>query len=245
VASIELTNGNVVEIYDFDDRVLVSEVGRAYVAPMGPEATALANKNRLVDLFTTLRPDIPVPPALVQLQSRLSVDDSPIDTVRVQSVASQPMQVTTAGVASGAVTGAPAAAASSMNGKDSAGGGYGVQSDNACSNGCCDDTWLKNNICSGLSGYNYSWYLFDYGWSYENSGSISDFYGAACAGIGTSLYTVSIQDGSGGSWSVPEGTYRTFGWHKCLFGCFNDWEHSTVNSQADQHLHTYCGGVLD
>ena len=115
---------------------------------------------------------------------------------------------------------------------------------NACGNVCCDYTWLNANICSGLSGDSYDWFLFDYGWSYVNASSDTLYSGAACAGIGTSLFTVSVGDGSGGTWSVPAGYYRTYWW---LAGCYfldcpdTQSVYTSVNSSGNQHLHTYCG----
>ncbi len=207
-----------VELYDLPSGVLVMETGVAGRSqPVLPAHRELLDAKRFVDLFVALRPDLEVPAALRTLESKAQSARPTKSATRTQSRALPPEQGGSASFA---------------------------HADNACNNGCCDQNWLNSNLCGNFGGYHYNWFLFDYGWSYENDGS-TDFYNAAvCAGTGTSTFNVSIGDGSGGTWSVPGATYRTYYW---LAGCYfldcpdYQWVHTSVNSQAHQALHSYCG----
>jgi hypothetical protein len=83
----------------------------------------------------------------------------------------------------------------------------------------------------------------NYGYSYYNVSHAQHFQGIACAAIGTSTYVVSASDGSGGTWGVPEGTWREWQWDTCTpwLTCYVD-VNSNVNFSWDQHVHSYCGG---
>jgi hypothetical protein len=114
-----------------------------------------------------------------------------------------------------------------------------------CGNGCCDYNWTQNTLCQpNTNGATYQWYLPDYGWSYAND-SYYKYWGAVCAEVGSSTFTIHSQDGFGGVWVVPQGYYR---WESdkpyCSGGgfCSQPWMNSSVNTQAAQATHTYCGG---
>ena len=257
--SVTLTNGNVLEFYDLSSGVLVSEAGSATNPPLTsvPSMRALIESNDLITLFNTVRPELPIPAVLIRLQDKLAAAALASQSVPGElSTESQSLPST----GSGAATGTPSVAASApgkgFGGGADAGGtssshsGGGRSSglqpfdEQGCSNGCCDPTWLQANICQPINGADYSWYLFNYGWSFENSTSIHFWTGYACAAVGTSTYTVSDSDGGGGTWSVGEGTYRWFHhdticeFLQCAFNITG-----SVNSSSDPHLHTFCGFV--
>ncbi len=220
--SFAIDHDTTVEVYDFPSGVLVMETGKAEGSkPVLKDYKELLDSGRLVEVFTKLRPDLEVPERLIALQAKAG---------------------TGAASSSGNVA-APAEGGSSSKG----GASSVVGTDNACNNVCCDPTWLSNNVCNGLGNYPYNWFLLDYGWSYENSSSMVNYLGTVCAGVGTSVFTVNVSDGNGGQWSVPAGYYRWYNWVAgCyLFNCPASKSISTsVNSQSNQHLHSYCGGVI-
>ena len=61
----------------------------------------------------------------------------------------------------------------------------------------------------------------------------------ACAAVGDSIYRVHIQSGGGGTWTLPQGYYRTVG---ATGGTFDDPNvGSYVNWGFTLHLHSHCG----
>lgn len=235
--TIELENGNVVEIYDFADVPLVVESGVAGVTPALPELKHLVKQNRLVELFSALRPDLRVPSKVATLErafaekARLHSDDPPQIREELRA-ADQGM----AASRDGAGLTAPDV------GGQRFGEGPGLQTKQliGCNNGCCDPVWTAQEPCAHGNPVDYSWFLFNYGWSYANGSGALIVDTATCAAIGTSTFTVSISDGSGGTWSVLEAHYKTFWWGAWFY---NRSYSSTVNTASNQHLHTHCGYI--
>ena len=234
--TIALEDGKTIELFDLPAGVLISESGKAEAEGStllqgNRELKGLLATNRYVDAFLALQPDRPVPEALIGLQAR-----HPVLPVQL------PAEQTAAGVAGGDVAPPPPVEPGGSASYSGGGGKPGLAPgqktpQTTCTNACCNYTWLQNNIClTSLM----DWFYLDYGWSYQNSGPVLDAYAAACAVSGTSLFTISIGDGSGGSWSVPAGYYRSFGWGGSVFPYSMS---STVNSQSNQHEHTFCGYV--
>jgi hypothetical protein len=220
IAYVSLPNGNRVEFFDFGDRALITEAGRADVAPVlnGIHRQSLAN------VWQELTDD-PVPRTVAALDARLESKSAATQAMSVSSRRGWP----------------PRDAPSSPSDPDSStqsGGAAGV-TPGECGNGCCNTTWLQNNLCINIGG-DYTWYLFDYGWSYVNSSSISEYDGVVCAATGTSEYTVDISGGYGGVWDVPEAHWRSYHWSE---GCCDESLTTQVNSATNTHLHTYCGGL--
>jgi hypothetical protein len=218
-----------VELYEFSSGVLVREEGKAGVSqPVLSRYQDLVQSRRVVDLFRAIKPDSSVPSELVALEARLN-----------SLHAGSPPKV--------GITRTPSAEADGLAAEDTASAAAksaGVRPDNVCNNGCCDWSWLQNNLCTNLSGWPYTWFLFNYGYDYANSNSMDAYGGHVCSAIGTSTFGVSITDGSGGTWSVPQGNYISYGW---LAGCYflncpsYQAISTSVNSQYNQHTHTYCG----
>lgn len=228
VADITLPNGNKVEFYDFGHGVLVSETGEAGTTPVldKADATAALGKNasgseKLAALWRSVAPNEAVPGSLQAIRQRWT------------NMPAQPPAASRPSLApnfSGIPMG-PGLRSSIPLGKAAAPVG--------CNNGCCDESWLRTlNYCS--THMDYSWFLFNYGYSYANSNGIDYYRGLVCSASGTSSFRVSISDGSGGTWSVAQATYRTYYW---IAGVWDRDMTSSVNSSGNQHLHTYCGTV--
>jgi hypothetical protein len=218
VASLTLASGNTIEFYDFGGNAMISETGVAY----SPQS--LNNKNvqntRLVDIWAALAPRTPVPAALASFQ--LQLDKTP--SASTSTPRPQPLPTSASGGQQTSTTGPTPYAPV------------------GCNNGCCDFQWLSTFEQCQTPYVDYQWFLYNYLWSNDHSTNIWDFFGMACSAIGTSTYSVNMA-GYGGTWSVPEATYRT--WHRantwCIFSCEN--LTATVNSSTNQHLHTHCGWV--
>jgi hypothetical protein len=228
VASLTAPNGNVVEFYDSGTAALVTETGKAGVRPVLTPYGDAIRQSRLSEVFSSLRPDLKVPAALETLEGRLHAvpNGSP-----PQRSVTPPHDVARGGTPASSPTDDPGVVRSAV-----------LQ---GCTNGCCDPDWTRNDVCN-VTGANYTWYLFNSGWSTEDSSAIYTYTGTVCAAIGTSNFTVHTGDGSGGSFSVTEATYRNWWWAESTWDHF--WgvtysEHSAVNSPSDTHLHTFCGGV--
>lgn len=221
VASLALTSGQTVEFYDFGGAALIVETGAAYSSPAVNAAGAIP-ADQLTEIWTRLAPGAPVPPALANLQHRLT---------------SMPERSAAPGAVASTSTGAERPAISGTVQPDAPDG---------CSNGCCDAAWLLTLAECQSSGWDYSWFLYNGGWSTATSTDDIAFQGLVCSAQGTSTFAVSI-GGSSGTWNIPEATYHWFHWTAGtdLFGSFNPKSlSSSVNSTANQHLHTYCGRVL-
>ena len=226
--SLPLENGNVVEFYEFSRGMLVSERGAAYTDPVldgrGKDA------RDLVATWTSLAPKMPVPQRMRDAQARLS---------NLPAEAEKPArpQVRRTG---GAAANANAKAATKEL------PAWGIFS--LCNNGCCDYNWMQSQtFCAPGSGMDQTWFLFDYGYDYAIYDDIIGYRAIVCAAVGTSTYTVTIDGDEGGTWSVPEATYRTDYWFGgnnvfCLGPCGEDML-SNVNTAQTDHMHSYCGGV--
>lgn len=225
VASLALSNGNTVAFYDFGTAALVMESGKAYTTPALKHSKTPLRPEQLSAIWRSLAPTRSVPSSLQRLQERLT-ESSPDSN----STPSQHVLAETIG--------------SSMSGGDQLGpGGTQVDSPVGCDNGCCDYHWLSEfSQCQG--GGDYSWFLYNYGWSYANSTDDIFYDGLVCSAVGTSTWTVSTSGGDGGVWSITQAHYRYYEW---VAGTdfWGDWVpqniNTTVNDSAHTHLHTYCG----
>ena len=231
IASINVSGGKVIEFYEFEGSgVMVMESGKAEGAltlHQRPDVQQMIASGEFVQAFLALRPDLPVPPKLQALQARV---------VRLDQHSPDDLQGTGGGRATGTVPPPPqtgSALPTPSSGTQSVGGGTGVQPQD-CGNNCCNYAWLTGTMCN----YSTNWFLWDYGYSYADNESANFFYGDACAALGTSAWTVQVQDGSGGTWDIAQGYYRDYWWY--TFGN-NNWIHTWVNTGADQAEHSYCG----
>ncbi len=228
VADFALPNGNVVEFYDLGSGVLVSELGKAGVSPVIDKETSLdspespANgSDRLTALWKSIAPNREIPKSLRDIQTRWIKQGATPYSVPKPSMAPEfsglPMKPTM----------------SSTNPMPKAAAPTG------CNNGCCDEAWLRTLSQCSLH-LDYSWFLFNYGYSWVNSNSVDWYRGLVCAAKGTSSWKVNVSDGHGGTWSIPEAHYRTYYW---IAGLFDKDVRSSVNTSSHQALHTYCGSV--
>jgi hypothetical protein len=228
VADLTMPNGNKVEFYDFGHGVLVSETGQAGTTPVldkGDAAAALEKSapgsDKLADLWKSLAPNQSEPASLKAIRQRWA--NQPAKPAPGSRPALKPE---VSGVPMG-----PALSSSIPLGK--------VAAPVGCNNGCCDQSWLQTLSYCKLH-YDYSWFLYNYGYSYMNANGIDNYKGLVCSASGTSTYKVNVSDGSGGTWNVSQATYRTFSW---VAGIWDRDVKSSVNTSANQHLHTYCGTV--
>ncbi|HKO51738.1 MAG TPA: hypothetical protein VJV79_28705 [Polyangiaceae bacterium] len=236
VAALTLENGNVVEFYNFGRRVLMSEIGSVKNPPAATPKGRL-KIDRLVDTWKELAPNQPVPAALSELQDRL---------IRTAPAGSQERPIS---VGQTQIRGEVL----KLEEKTTLPSAPGVEQTGivrqavpqGCNNGCCDYPWLATfEQCAG--GWDYSWFLYNYGWSYANVPNAEIYKGLVCSAVGTSTYKVNIVgEGLGGTWAVLEAHYRTWYWYDdyCLWFCSNEDITSSVNTSTNAHLHTYCGMV--
>jgi hypothetical protein len=255
----------VLEFYDLNGGFIASEVGRADTAPIVKAHLDMLKEGRLTDVVSALRPDLPIPDSVVALQTKLLTAEPSGNSVTLspsqESVASLTLsssaggatasQQTGTGVAGGSlppIVGSSGGGGASGAAGAQSGGQHGILPDDPCSNGCCDASWTANLCDPGFAGADYQWYLFDYGNSFANSGSadVHEFWGAACAAIGTSTWVINSNP-HGGTWSVNEGTYRWYYFNNGndQYGhCYveNTATNTSVNTSSNPHLHTYCGG---
>jgi hypothetical protein len=228
IAKVDLKDDHAIEFYDFGEDVLVSESGKAGSTPIlnaenQPAAlikSGVAPHEVLARVWNSVSPGTAVPQALLDIQTRWKAAPP--------QARPQPLEF------SRNATGLPFGQSfdrSQPLAKSAAPVG--------CNNGCCDAQWL-NTLSQCANSYDFDWFLYNYGYSSAWSGDVDYYTGLVCSAIGTSTYTVSISSGSGGTWSVPQATYRTYWWSA---GVWNKSMSSSVNSSGNQHLHTYCGGV--
>jgi hypothetical protein len=215
VVSLDVGNGARVELYDFGEgSVLAMETGKAGGAVTLPKYHDLVQSRDFVRLFTKLRPELAVPSSLFDLEVReKAVHGASPSALTSYDIARRP--------------------------SGSGGGAHGITAD-TCANYCCNYSWLANDLCPANtpSDADRSWLLYEYGWSYENDTYVDSWLGAACAVSGTSTFNVSV-GGGGGTWSVAEGYYRWFEWDTSGYSNST----TSVNSQSNEHVHSYCGGV--
>lgn len=217
VASLKLEGSHVIEFYDFGGSALIVETAAAYTTPVLDSADP--TPDQLVSIWRRLAPRTSVPPALQELQHRLT--DQPPGPPALQVVSPPVLGGDQIGRSGPAVPTAQV----------------------GCNNGCCDASWLSTLAeCQG-GGFSFSWFLFNQVWSGSNGGNNREYQGLVCSAVGTSTFSVNI-GGSGGTWSIPEATLRWFHWvaGTDIFG--NPLRRSlasSVNSPSAPHLHTYCG----
>lgn len=221
VATLKLANGHVVEFYDWGGAGLIAETGAAYTSPAISSAGPTP-AGQMSDLWSRLAPGTPVPPALADLQHRLTSS----------SVESAAPEVVSASDPAGGRPGAARTVVPAVL--------------EGCNNGCCDRDWL--NTLAECQGANWTrqWFNFNDDFSTVSFGNVGIFQGLVCAAQGTSTFSVNL-GGSGGTWSVPEATYRWFHWTggtDFFGGRITQTLSSAVNSQSNEHIHTYCGRLF-
>jgi len=231
--AVSLSNGAILEFYEFPEGVLVLERGKAEISPDAsfPHRAALhklLRSHKYVEAFKLLRPDLAIPDMMLELQAK-----------NQELLLEEP---STSGSGEGSATGSPSlapvgsvdSAASVLTG----GGEHGGVMPADCGNGCCNYTWFLDNLC----GSDPDWLYFDY-WDIWENGSLESYYGAACAGVGEYQFTVTIGGSSGGSWSIPQGYYYWYSWDEigCCSG--NQSMTSTVNPVGGDNTDeaSYCG----
>jgi hypothetical protein len=227
IASLHLDNGNEINFYDFGVGALVTEMGAAYTPPAldGTDVPA----GELVNTWKRLAPKTPVPNGLVELQDRL-LQTSANNSAAAPAVSAKAARMGQAG-------GDTTASSQPL--------GNVLRTLVGCNNGCCDEAWLRTLYpCS--STWDWEWFLFNYLDSYANHDDIYAYRGLVCAATGTSKWTINV-GGTHGPFQVQEAHYLQWNWTAgrsiwCGGFCGEDM-HSTVNSQSDQHLHTYCGKI--
>lgn len=228
IAKIDLKDDHAIEFYDFGDDVLISESGKAGTplslnAENQPAAlikSGVATHEVLSRVWNSISPSTAVPKSLLDIQARW----------KASPPQARPQLLEFSRNAAGLPFG------QSLNGSQPL---AKAAAPVGCNNGCCDAQWL-NTLSQCSNSYDFDWFLYNYGYSYANSGDVDYYTGMVCSAAGTSTYKVSISSGSGGTWSVPQATYRTYWWSA---GTWNKSMTSSVNSSGNQHLHTYCGGV--
>lgn len=225
VASAKLPSGHTLEFYDFESAALVSESGEAYSNPeFNP--TEPIEPGQLVDIWTRFSPDTPVPDALVKLQERLLTLPGPYEP---------PTKPDAQAGGSGSLN------VNGLNGPLV--GQVQPMSSSDCNNGCCNAEWLLTfRQCAGYG--TYSWFLYNYFTSYANGTNIFQYDGLVCSASGTSSYTVAVSGGVGGTWLVPQATWRSYYWlaaYNMIWGWDTQAIYSVVNEPSSPHLHTYCG----
>lgn len=225
VLTFQIANGNQISIYDFGKDALITESGLAHTDPVLAKERA-KNPTQLTDLVLALRPDLPIPQALTDLQSRLAkvtASTPPISEADVSRAAP---------VLEGGPLVAPKTIASS--------GGIHPDTDVGCNNGCCDPDWTANSLCKPyVTGHNY-YYLFNYNWSHEYLNNIRSWAGTVCSAVGTSTWTLNGSGVTTTTFTVPEAHYLGASWWYqglWLAGSMN----SNANSAANPHLNMQCG----
>jgi hypothetical protein len=231
VASVSLPNGNAVEFYDFGQDVMVSEVGQAGTPPVftnanWPETFKKGDANRqntLEEIWKIAAPSQPVPQALLDIQARW------IKSTAVQPPATNipKMSHEASGIPFGQTGNGPSSLPKTA-------------APSGCNNGCCDYQWLSSTFgeCTAIG--DYSWFLYNYGYSWANIYDVDWYSGIVCGAAGISQWNLHVSSGAGGSWPVPAGTYRTYRW---TAGWFNKDLTSNVNTSTAQALHTQCGVI--
>jgi hypothetical protein len=220
VASVLLDSGSTLEFYDFGGAALISETGKAGT-PVAFQSQGAIPANELSDVWRRFAANVPVPKALTDLQERLMVLKAPpADSLEA-------MEPNAGGAPFSEAVSSPEGTLAVPDG---------------CGNGCCDWDWLSTNFLSCQNHDDYKWFLFKHGWSFANSNNVKFFNGMVCSAVGTSLYKVAVV-GGGGAWNIPERNYRVTTWTASWYGYYaTKTVSSTVNTESDPHMHTYCGG---
>lgn len=175
VYAMDVGHGQTVEFYDLDGFSLVAESGPANVSRLALDGLDAAMvPGRPADLFRVLRPDAPVPKVLVDLQDRSER----------RLAAGGPRAVSTV---TRKITGAELPADATSKATEDV-TGTSSQAQDGCNNGCCDREWLKTVGC-GWTGYDWSWWQFNYGWSYVNASGLWYYRDNVCSASGTSHWS--------------------------------------------------------
>jgi hypothetical protein len=250
VMSIDLPNEKIVELYDYGQGgVLAMEQGKAATdaTPILPKYRSLIESNRVVDLFVALRPDLPVPRALVDLQSRLkiiSVTDSDSEVVSTHGGATREPHEGNAGSLDSTVQPKPLAEPSGGSGASGSGSGGGVEPQ-ACGNTCCNNSDTGTYCQDYVYDWSDSWFYPNGQYWYEDGTNVAHFEVLTCSGIGTTYLGVSVSSGAGGGWQVLQGYYEYYWWN------YNGSNRQTVGSDATTYLgdndpggeNTFCGSL--
>lgn len=103
----------------------------------------------------------------------------------------------------------------------------------------CDDRWFNETFCLG----SYDWMAcrLNYVGNYFAQHSSADYVTVStCADVGDITLKINMGNGSGGVWTIPEGTYRTWSWKDgCAFGCNSSVRVDIENASSDRfHVST-------
>lgn len=248
-ASRSLPNGNVLEFYE---NGIISEVGSAYTDPLfDPRRTKGAD---LVSIWRSFGDDVPVPPQLFELQTRLLSREHEPRSLRRPQFASDAL-LSKKNENPSADRQLRSARELWLSGQEAVTRFEGISSggvptpESWCGNGCCDSAWLDTLWqCYGHGNGYHEWRLQDYGLSIVNYSDIIQLNSVVCASVGTSVYRISASDGTF-YYSVTQGTYRTFHWWyldahpSCFWPQDCDWDmmYTSVNQYSTYNTHTYCG----
>ena len=245
IASAVAPNGNVVEFYEGEDGVLVSETG---VAGSNPVFDPLGKRpDRLLEAWRSVAPKDPFPQALAQLEKRMKAIHKLAIERSKSSAHKDPLPPPPVLFKSGPESKPASKPAGGLLMPGSSMPKSGMTTMGmleGCDNGCCDREWLATfDQCSGSSA-DFNWFLFNYGYTWANSEDIWIYKGLVCSANGTSWWNLKIGD-TRWTWDVAHGYYRTWWWKSgwsiwCGGNCGKDMT-STVNSPTAQQLHTYCG----
>ncbi len=100
----------------------------------------------------------------------------------------------------------------------------------------CDDAWFNTNFCPNGTDWQLC-LLNQWNGAYAYRSSVDWVRHAVCADVGDVTLRVAMGDGAGGSWSVPQGSYRTFTWRDtCVFGC-NEYSRGEVLNASNDRFH--------
>ena len=232
VAQIALSKDHTIEFYDFGNDALIAEVGKAgsdhyFNDANEPQAllkSGVARTELLSKVWKSISPDAAVPKSLLDIQARWK--GAPPSQPARTTIEMKPFEASGLNMGQSREISAPLQKSAAPVG---------------CNNGCCDYQWLSTfRECKVV--HHYNWFLYNYGWTYANSGDVDYYEGMACSASGTSTFKFNMSDGTGGTWTVPQATYRRVYWTSGFWG-FNRTLTSTVNSSTNSHLHTYCGGI--
>jgi hypothetical protein len=240
VFTMELTTGSSISFYKVKDGALIAETGVAGRAQ--PILNSIKQQGKqLVDVFFALRP-LSLSPAQDPPKALVDLQNEIIAGTAASSIPSADTSGSAEFESAALSQTAPSAAPTNTSGGHpmTAPKSGGVIQDTliGCTNGCCDPVWTKNSLCSVPSYANWSWYDFNYGWSYANSTDDFEINATLCSAVGTSVLVV-----NGSSFPVAEGNYFTYYINEGCDGLCGADFNTQVNDPQDQHLHMYCGWV--
>jgi hypothetical protein len=258
IVSMDLPSGNKISIYEIGGRVLTVEEGVAYTPPALRKMRLPRDGSKLVEMFKTLRPDLPVPERLTALQAQANATNA------LRATATQPTPSADTTASSSGPIESRSSALSSAPPKHTTGGGPMSSSNGkptvqtaslvGCNNGCCDPDWTFVDLCGfggdpqpwpappGV-GSTFTYYQFNFGWSFADTTQDDWVDATACAAVGTSTQVI-----NGTKFTVAEGHYHMWHWDdvvNCWFPQLCDEQARTyVNTQSTAHQHTACGDAI-